>query len=113
MRFKPAWPFICRGRRNYCSFQVVKVRQPKPRTKRTLEWLQKISGEEMMWRMIAGSGPKTEKTNLLRENWWRWPIAFSGFLSEKGVWQGKTGQKNDFPSRDSENGSGSDGVRRF
>ena len=74
-------------------FQVVKVRQPKPRTKRTLESAQKISGEDMMWQMIAGSSPKTEKTNLLRGEPAEMADRLLGFLSEKGVWQGKTGQK--------------------
>ncbi len=74
-------------------FKVVKVRQPKPRTKRTLESSQKMSGEEMMWQMIGGSSPKTEKANLLKGDPVEMADRLLEFLTEKGVWQEKKEQK--------------------
>jgi electron transfer flavoprotein beta subunit len=48
------------------AVKVVKVRQPKPRTKRTAAPAQTVSGEEMMWQMISGGSTKSEKSNLVQ-----------------------------------------------
>lgn len=64
--------------------KVVKVRQPKPRTKRTVTASQHLSGEDMMWQMISGSSTKTEKNNLIRGNPAEVAERILEFLSEKG-----------------------------
>jgi electron transfer flavoprotein beta subunit len=65
--------------------KVIKVRQPKPRTKRTAIASQQLSGEDLMWQMISGTSAKKENDNLVRGE----PIMLAErileFLSEKGI----------------------------
>ncbi len=46
--------------------KVVRMRPPKPRTKRTAAPAQQISGEEMMWQMISGPSAKTDAEKLVQ-----------------------------------------------
>jgi electron transfer flavoprotein beta subunit len=65
--------------------KVKKVRQPKPRTKRTVIASRQVSGEDLVWQMISGTSGKKENDNLARGE----PIMLAErileFLSEKGI----------------------------
>lgn len=65
--------------------KVVKVRQPKPRTKRTAIASQQLSGEELMWQMISGASGKKDDENLLRGEPEKLAERILDFLTEKGI----------------------------
>ncbi len=66
--------------------KVVKVRQPKPRTKRTAIASQQLSGEELMWQMISGTSGKKDDENLLRGEPEKLADRILNFLTEKGIY---------------------------
>lgn len=66
--------------------KVVKVRQPKPRTKRTAIASQPLSGEELMWQMISGASGKKDDENLLRGEPEKLAERILNFLTEKGFY---------------------------
>jgi electron transfer flavoprotein alpha/beta subunit len=66
--------------------RVVKVRQPKPRTKRTAIASQQLSGEELMWQMISGASGKKGDENLLRGEPEKLAEGILNFLTEKGFY---------------------------
>jgi len=65
--------------------KVVKVRQPKPRTKRTVIGSQQLSGEELMWQMISGASGKKDDGNLVRGEPEKLAERILNFLTEKGI----------------------------
>ena len=65
--------------------KVVKVRQPKPRTKRTAIASQQLSGEELMWQMISGTSGKKDDDNLVRGEPEKLAEHILNFLTEKGI----------------------------
>jgi electron transfer flavoprotein beta subunit len=65
--------------------KVVKVRQPKPRTKRTAMASLQLSGEELMWQMISGASGKKDDENLLRGDPEKLAERILSFLTEKGI----------------------------
>lgn len=65
--------------------RVVKVRQPKPRTKRTAIASQPLSGEELMLQMISGTSSKKDNDNLVRGEPEKLADRILNFLTEKGI----------------------------
>jgi electron transfer flavoprotein beta subunit len=75
--------------------RVLKVRLPKPRTKRALVSSQQLSGEDMMWQMISGPSTKTEKDHLIRGEPVDLARSILEFLAEKGFPQPSSSPKLD------------------
>lgn len=74
--------------------KVIKVRQPKPRTKRTAIASQQLSGEELMWQMISGPSSKKDDDNLVRGEPEKLAERILNFLTEKGIFHpSKTSHK--------------------
>ncbi len=71
---------------NLPPVKMVKVRQPKPRTKRTAIASQQLSGEELMWQMM-GSGGSSRKgeDSLVRGEPEKLAERILSFLTEKGL----------------------------
>jgi electron transfer flavoprotein beta subunit len=65
--------------------KAVKVRQPKPRTKRTAIASQQLSGEELMWQMISGTSGRKDDDNLVRGEPEKLAERILNFLTEKGI----------------------------
>lgn len=73
--------------------RAVKVRQPKPRTKRTPIASQQLSGEELMWQMISGVSGRKDDENLLRGEPEKLAERILNFLTEKGFYHSKISHK--------------------
>jgi len=82
--------------------KVVKVRQPKPRTKRTAIASQQLSGEELMWQMISGASGKKDDENLLRGEPEKLAERILNFLTEKGIYHPSKGSHKESNKGDSE-----------
>lgn len=82
-------------------FKVVKVRQLKPRTKRTAIASQQLSGEELMWQMISGGGGKKDDEKLLRGDPKKLAEGILNFLVEKGFDQSSKVSPKDLNEGDS------------
>jgi electron transfer flavoprotein beta subunit len=82
--------------------KVVKVRQPKPRTKRTAIASQQLSGEELMWQMISGASGKKDDENLLRGEPAKLAERILNFLTEKGIYHPSKGSHKESNKGDSE-----------
>lgn len=65
--------------------KVVKIRQPKPRTKRSVIASQELSGEELMWQMISGPTGRKDDDNLVRGEPDNLAERILNFLTEKGI----------------------------
>jgi hypothetical protein len=65
--------------------KVVKVRQPKPRTKRSAIASRQLSGEELMWQMISGPSGKKDDDHLARGEPEKLAERIINFLTEKGI----------------------------
>jgi electron transfer flavoprotein beta subunit len=81
--------------------RVVKVRQPKPRTKRTAMASQQLSGEELMWQMISGPSGKKDDENLLRGEPEKLAERILNFLTEKGIYHPSKGSHKESNKGDS------------
>lgn len=66
--------------------RVIKVRQPKPRTKRSAIASQQLSGEELMWQIISGPSGKKDDDHLVRGEPERLADRILNFLTEKGIY---------------------------
>jgi electron transfer flavoprotein alpha/beta subunit len=64
--------------------KIKKIREPKPRTKRTAIASQAISGEDLMWAMISGT-KKKQDDNLIRAAPSELAESILNFLMEKGM----------------------------
>ena len=64
--------------------KIKKIRQPKPRTKRTAIASQGMSGEDLMWAMISGT-KKKQDDNLIRGAPSELADGILNFLMEKGM----------------------------
>jgi len=82
--------------------KVVKVRQPKPRTRRTAIASQQLSGEELMWQMISGASGKKDDENLLRGEPEKLAERILNFLTEKGIYHPSKGSHKESNKGDSE-----------
>lgn len=65
-------------------FSKIKIRLPKPRTKRSTMEISQSSGEDMMWQMISGSTKQAED-NLVRGDAHTLAQRIADLLKEKGV----------------------------
>lgn len=82
--------------------KVVKVRQPKPRTKRTAIASQQLSGEELMWQMISGASGKKDDENVFRGEPEGLAERILNFLMEKGIYHPSKGSHKESNKVDSE-----------
>jgi electron transfer flavoprotein beta subunit len=79
---------------NQSPIKVVKIRQPKPRTKRSTIASQQLSGEELMWQMISGPSGRKNDDNLVRGEPEKVAERILNFLIEKGIFHStKTSKK--------------------
>ena len=79
--------------RSQSPVRVVKVRQLKPRTKRTAMASHQLSGEELMWQMISGPSGKKGDENLCRGEPQKLAERILNFLIEKGFYHSKISQQ--------------------
>ena len=64
---------------------IVGTRYPKPRTKRTAIASQGLSGEDLMWSMISGSGGQKQDDNLVRGDPKKLADSILDYLLEEGL----------------------------
>jgi electron transfer flavoprotein beta subunit len=81
--------------------KVVKVRQPKPRTKRSAIASQELSGEELMWQMISGPSSRKDDDNLVRGEPDKLAERILLFLTEKGIFHSTKGPQKESNKSDS------------